>query len=370
MIALQKLHAPTFVVGAPRSGTTLLQSLLSGSSEAYSLPETGFFCQLLPSLAKQADQPLSADDLAKALALLQEALEFDPPAEVRQLWCDRARHGGLTGADLFNGLLECYRPAHDVERKLRVIEKSPLHLAYIQEILGVYPDAQFVHIVRDPKDTISSWMGKPFAPTDWIAYLAQNWNLLMELAQRFDRQAPNAMLTIRYEDLVTQTERVLFHVCQFLQLEYSPAMLQNLGMEAEKNILDKEFWKGDVRLGQIRYQDRAWQGRISPEQAWFIEWETRRAREWYGYAPQIRLDRGSRLRTWWAIKTEGRGNQDSLAALMGLMHKSARLGLTSRTRSLAWTVLLNNPTYARHRLAWSLALFGKWSPWAPTGRQK
>ena len=65
------LAQPIFVVGCPRSGTTLVQCILSASSHAFSLPETHFFSYLLPALGGDPARMLDSADLAAA----REALE-------------------------------------------------------------------------------------------------------------------------------------------------------------------------------------------------------------------------------------------------------------------------------------------------------
>src|SRR4051794_7029657 len=76
------LDRPIFVVGAPRSGTTLVQCILSANSQAYSLPETHFFSVVLPALGVDFDAPLDGDQFARLPTLLAVDAELAVPAEV------------------------------------------------------------------------------------------------------------------------------------------------------------------------------------------------------------------------------------------------------------------------------------------------
>lgn len=70
------IEAPIFVVGVPRSGTTLLQSLLSAHSSTYSLPETHFFPTILPRLSELTLDLQQEDGLNCALALITKLIPY------------------------------------------------------------------------------------------------------------------------------------------------------------------------------------------------------------------------------------------------------------------------------------------------------
>src|SRR5204863_639082 len=99
------LERPIFVVGCPRSGTTLVQCILSASSHAFSLPETHFFTYVLPALGGDPARTLDTADLATAREMLETEANLALPDDV-------FRAG--TALELFVAIVEHYRPAADL----------------------------------------------------------------------------------------------------------------------------------------------------------------------------------------------------------------------------------------------------------------
>src|SRR5262249_28338226 len=124
--ALSPLKRPVFVVGCPRSGTTLVQCILSASSHAFSLPETHFFSEVAPDLLGRPD---------------------------------------LSALDEFIEQVEAHRPDTDTARTLRAVEKTPRHVLHLDTIDACFPDALFINVVRDPIDVASSLRGVPWEPS-------------------------------------------------------------------------------------------------------------------------------------------------------------------------------------------------------------
>src|SRR5689334_3316709 len=131
--ALSGLARPIFVVGCPRSGTTLVQCILSASSQAFSLPETHFFSYVLPGLGGDPNQMLEASDLAEVRAALEREANLSLPADIY-------RPG--TALDVFVNIVEHYRPSAD----LRAVEKTPRHVLHLPTIAACFPDACFVNV--------------------------------------------------------------------------------------------------------------------------------------------------------------------------------------------------------------------------------
>jgi len=95
-------------------------------------------------------------------------------------------------------------------------------------ILQVFPDAQFIHLVRDGCDVISSTLRYGFF-TD-ITTAANRWVRVVQNARRFAEAHPDRSLDVRYEDLVSQPEGTVKSICLFLGVEYEPKMLLSDGL--------------------------------------------------------------------------------------------------------------------------------------------
>lgn len=347
-----RVQQPIFVVGVPRSGTTLLQSLLSAHSHAYSLPETHYFSTVLPRLHKSAKEPFDEERLSDALALLQDLMDFRPSDEQRTQLIVQATQGELTGRYLFEFVLECYRPLGG--ERLRVIEKTPLHLEHMPEIFAIFPDARFVHIVRDSRNTISSLLETTFAPTRWLFWYTQYWNYALSLSDRFSKQYPDTILTVRYETLVEDTSSTLQGICEFLGIQFEGEMVAGFSTQQERNVLiDREPWKNQRPNARIHNDPDIWKNRLRPSEAWLIERFTRHNMERYGYRSLADPTWREKTKIFWQSLRQP--HSDRQAAQMGhyLIGRCTQQRLPEKARLLAACLAISdmgqirNPDFRR-----------------------
>src|SRR5207244_597995 len=117
------LQRPIFIVGCPRSGTTLVQCILSASAEAFSLPETHFFSHVLQAIDSAPQMPIGSKEIRFARQAFETEAELTLPGS---FWSALEGRSEVRALDLFLAVVEYYRPA--VGRGLRVIEKTPRHV--------------------------------------------------------------------------------------------------------------------------------------------------------------------------------------------------------------------------------------------------
>ena len=214
---------PIFVVGFQRSGTTLLQSLLGAHPRIAAPPETHFIFRI----AGLRDYFGDLSDDRRLRVAVHELL--NPPAPIladsgfdEDRVFERAAAGPRTYASLLDALM---RDFADRQGKPRWCEKTPIQPAL--HILDFFPNAQLVHIVRDPRDVVASCLEAPW----WRGradQLARAWKRFTLENIRVGADAgPQQYLQLRYEDLTRDPEAVLRIACVFLGEEYSPAMLEN-----------------------------------------------------------------------------------------------------------------------------------------------
>ncbi len=260
------LHAPSptrrsgdaaatrvFLVGCPRSGTTLLQSMLFGHPEVASFPETFFFVLATPRRRLMRQLGLSSRQAGEAFERLAELGLGSPPesgpprrlAACAAEFADRLdRAGAAAGASLW-------------------IEKTPSHLRYADQIERFLPDARFLHIVRDGTGTIPSlrevthdhageWGGQ--RP---LAECAERWRADVGLAAA--RAGSPADAFVSYERLVAAPDEVLPPLCEFLGLEADAATVAAMvAARGERlgRVMGAEPWKRGV-AGAIVNDDAA-----------------------------------------------------------------------------------------------------------------
>lgn len=234
---------PIFVVGVPRSGTTLLAAMLAAHSRLGCGPETNFFALLgradRRALFSRATWPQRALDWLSSPLLEGESLLRRFGLERSQLeW--RLKGGRRTPAGLLNALMESHLAALG---KVRWIEKSPVHALHLETLRRWFPAAPVVRIVRDPRDVALSVAGVPWGPGDYPGALLY-W-------RRFDeRSAPffatdRRVLSVRYEDLLQAPDAVLADLCHGIGEIFERDML-NPGSGARALRRPHETWKSRV----------------------------------------------------------------------------------------------------------------------------
>ena len=201
-----------FVVGAPRSGTTLLRLVLDANSQLTIPPETGFiprlggadgdareaFFRVVTGARSWVDFHLSGEELREGLRAIEPF-------------------------DVSEGLRCFYRLYARRLNKPRWGDKTPNYSLHLQEVERYLPEAHFIHIIRDGRDVAVSTKGLWFAPGDDVAALALDWRRRVEEARRQGR-ACRRYMEVRYEELVTDLTAVLRRVCEFISLPYEPEM--------------------------------------------------------------------------------------------------------------------------------------------------
>jgi hypothetical protein len=208
-----------FVVGAARSGTTLLRLMLDSHPELAIPPETKFVPDLL---ARAAEGPLSSEALAEAIVSARNWRDFGLDAD--ELLARLRTTGATAPAD---AIREFFRLYAERAGKLRYGDKTPGYVDHMEAIAAAMPEARFVHLVRDGRDVALSLTeraerrgARPAPPRR----MARKWRRRIRRARRQAASLP-AYLELRYEDLVAEPETKLREVCRFLELEYDPAML-------------------------------------------------------------------------------------------------------------------------------------------------
>jgi hypothetical protein len=191
---------PVFIVGMPRTGTTVLERILGGHAQVADAGELNDF-QHAASLASDRfiQLPLGADDLA-ALATI------DPQAIGRSY-------------------LE--RTAHRYAGKSHLVDKNPQNVFAAGLIAGALPQARILCLVRDPVDACFSNLKELFAPGAYaysydLQELADHYARFRRLVEHWRAKLPQQFHVVRYEDLVADPASVSEAVLRFCGLPPDP----------------------------------------------------------------------------------------------------------------------------------------------------
>jgi hypothetical protein len=246
---------PIFLIAAPRSGSTLLQDLLSAHPDVVSWP---FEATQAYERARMPDHPLELGH--------RWPPDYADASLRRRL--SRELYRGRLAARRRNGL-----PTGVMEplalRKVRLLEKTPANVLRVEVLAELYPDARFVFLHRDAPASIGSlieawetpsaargrlqaggreveWM--MLAPPGWLDLLeapyperaAFQWRAAADYAlAAFDRMDRSRWMRLGYEDLLADSEGQLRRILEFVELSAHPDVLAsvttvgNTGREAE-----------------------------------------------------------------------------------------------------------------------------------------
>jgi hypothetical protein len=200
---------PFFIVGAPRTGSTLLRRLLSAHSRVAIPPESGFMAEYLA-----ADHvPL---DRRKRLLCRDPEMGY---WGLRPRWHELATLTSM--GDCFAALHQRY--AHERGKDLWG-NKTPRLVHHGELLLRHFPEARFVHTVRDGRAVALSLRSSP-AHRMHVRYGARRYAMDTARGLAFEGAHPDRVMRVPYEQLVSQPEATLRRVCAFLGIELEDAML-------------------------------------------------------------------------------------------------------------------------------------------------
>lgn len=251
--------SPTVVLGVSRSGTTLLKAMLDAHSQLAIPSESYFLPQLWDRHGERPERDAFVEDLGRLERLREWGVD---PEQVRARLPARP-----TFAQAVRSIFQLYAESR---RKPRFGEKTPLYMQHLDVLDRAFPDARYVHIVRDGRDAAVSLLAMTRKPRfnlsrpRGIGDFAVAWQREVRAAQAFGRTHPYHEL--RYEDLVEQPESRLREVCAFLELEYEPAMLEYHRRE------DPSLYADHPRLAEPPVRDtRSWRKEMEPADAALFE---------------------------------------------------------------------------------------------------
>lgn len=258
---------PLFIVGAPRSGTTMLQYRLRNHPRI-SLPtgESHFFIPLYRSQDNYGDlsQPENIRRVLQAMyAQSRNFLETDLHGlkfNIDELANELFAEGRHTMPEIISGIFEKNAQG---EGKARWGDKTPYYVMHIPKLLEWFPNAQIVHLIRDGRDVALSLFGRKHDFHVYNTYFAaEYWESYLERGRAAGRQlAPNQYLELRYEDFLAQPEETMKVLCEFLGEDYSAELFEVKPIDnPSKTPLVHRPLKAD-NAGKWRSKMTAWQVR-------------------------------------------------------------------------------------------------------------
>ena len=217
---------PLFVLGVSRSGTTMLRVILD-RSPGIAIPDETFF---IPQLAHRHRGVVDPAELLEDVRRLPRLAAWEVPLDDI---ASRLRPG-MTIGEALDAVFQAYAAKHG---KPRWGDKTPMYMRHLRLIDRLCPDAQYVHLIRDGRDTALAFLDMPegVVTRTWAhprspAGFACEWRTEVRRARELGRRVGASRYhEVRYEDLVADTEAVVRSICAFADLPFEPAMLEFAG---------------------------------------------------------------------------------------------------------------------------------------------
>jgi sulfotransferase family protein len=190
------IKRPIFIIGCPRSGTTLLRLILDSHSNICCGPETHFL-----------------NDMEKIVSnywVLLKHFRFD-----EQYWYEKIRY-----------FHESFQLDYASRRgKIRWADKTPSYTLKLDFINRLYPECQFVHIIRNGFDVVASYKSR-WGYARAVLAACKYWQMYVNFARNFgEKMPPNRYFEIKYDNLVIETESSLRKLFEFLEEKWDPIVL-------------------------------------------------------------------------------------------------------------------------------------------------
>jgi Sulfotransferase family len=221
-----------FIVGCPRSGTTLLRRIVDAHPDVAITKETHWIVQLLEDgHAASTEAPVTPELLERLLSQRRFArLELDPGRLERLV----ARQEPVSYAELVTAVYDLFG---EQRGKRLVGDKTPRYVRHIPTLHQLWPAARFVHLIRDGRDvclSVRNWDKDNRFVTristfeeDQVSTIALWWEHLVRLGRDAGADLPADLYhEVRYERLVAEPAGACRELCEFLGVPYDERMLR------------------------------------------------------------------------------------------------------------------------------------------------
>ena len=282
-VAGKQIRTPVFIVGSPRSGTTLLRVTLNRHPLLAVCGETNYFRRLYGRRQAFGDP----GNLQNRTRIVDAYLAIE---KVRGLGMDigqlreRLIMEGASWRAIFATLLQTYA---DLNGKPLAGEKTPSHALHIDTLCEWFPGCSIIHLVRDPRATVCSLTKVPWATRSALigAYTWRSFNASASAASHRDNY-----IRVKYEELVARPDEQIHRICNHVGLDYDETMLQPNPAE-----VDPRDWVRRAFEEITPSRTAVWQSDFQSWQVAAIETTAGEYMEEFGYERQTSGAAGSSM---------------------------------------------------------------------------
>ncbi|HET8837870.1 MAG TPA: sulfotransferase [Flavobacteriaceae bacterium] len=214
-----------FIVGRGRSGSTLLQMMLDAHPNIQVPLESRFVVYLYKKYAHQK--------VWSQTVLKQFIVDLSQEKKINLYWdLDWAKLEKNILAQPENTsfaklckLVYCHHISFFPKSEILLIgDKNPINSVFVPQLMEIFPDAKFIHLVRDPRANICSHLKSKMETN--LGMAALKWVEFNKYVEKVKLLRPKNYFLLRYEDFVSDPEIWLKEITCFLQMEFRSEMLE------------------------------------------------------------------------------------------------------------------------------------------------
>lgn len=291
-----------FIIGRGRSGTTLLSKMLNSHAQLAVAQEGLFILNLAGRYSglrrwDAATRARFIDDLLREKRMAMWGIDRELLA--RRL-ADVAEAPDY--ATLCCLVYEAYALSQG-KRDIRIFgDKNPHYTLLLPRLERIFPDARYIHLVRDYRDTIVSYRKVAFDLSN-VAGLAERWNHYNRPAVELAERRPGACLCVRYEDLVNQPEEQVARMCAFLGVPFDEGVLDYHKRDDPAAPAWFRTLFADLKAPLKRENAEKWRKEMNPEEIALADAICGDLGQRLGYRPAAVPAEGERLQKLWGSLT-------------------------------------------------------------------
>lgn len=225
-------HPPIFLVGAERSGTTLLRLMLSHHPKISFLSECEYFVDYFNDDGEFPDVEKYCCEIQKDRIFVNSRSEIHP---------------NLSFQELVNSFLIQGKQKPDSPFVGATVHRN------FDRLRKLWPDCRFIHIIRDPRDVSSSRIKMGWDHTHWHA--VQEWVEVEKMWDKISQSFSSSdFCEVHYEDLIREPEKTLALLCNWIGVEYDTGMLDYINKSSYSKPNAKHVLSWKKKLSECEIQ--------------------------------------------------------------------------------------------------------------------
>ncbi len=205
-----------FILGHGRSGTTLLQSFLNSHPNIVAPAEYEFIVHFYPRFGKI--KHLTKKDITEFIEALYTSedphffnWQLDKEHVTEKLISTSVNEDYPTLCKILISLTA------DNKTEIRILsDKNPINSIFVRKLSNIFPDAKFIHLIRDPRDSVYGYMRRLQQKNPF--FLSRRWKRYNQVIDDFKGKFPERFFTLKYEDMVKNTDGTLNSIAAFLNI--------------------------------------------------------------------------------------------------------------------------------------------------------